>query len=266
MNRSISLAALTVLEAGPVDTIRIARATGYSHVGLRPVAATPNERHWPMPTDAPLLADIRAALAGEGVGVLDLEILRLTPVIDWDEVKATVALAQSLGAARILVADSDPDPIRARDSLAQMGEIAQSAGAVAALEFMPLTCASTLAAARERIRGVAGATILVDAFHLVRSGGGVADVAAGDPQVSYCQLCDIAGPIPTMDAILQEARADRLFPGEGEIDLAGLLKRLPDVPLSLEIPADRLRLAGIGPMERAALAIHATRLLLAQAG
>ena len=40
-----------------------------------------------------------------------------------------------------------------------------------------------------------------------------------------------------MDAILAEARAERLFPGEGGVDLLGLLRAMPrDIPLSLEVP------------------------------
>jgi sugar phosphate isomerase/epimerase len=135
------------------------------------------------------------------------------------------------------------------------------------LEFMPWTAAPNLAAARTRTAGIAGCAILVDAFHLARSGGAPQDLAPGDPAVGYVQLCDIAGPIPaSMDAILAEARADRLMPGEGEVDLAALLGRLPGLPVSLEVPADRLRDAGVGPRERAAMAITATRRLLERCG
>ncbi|NOW47648.1 sugar phosphate isomerase/epimerase [Novosphingobium sp. SG751A] len=266
MTRAISLAALTVLEAGPVETIRIAAACGYTHVGLRPVAATPTERHWPMMADAALAGEIRAALDGEGVGVLDVEILRLTDVIDWDQVRATADYAAAVGAQRILVADNDPDAGRSRDNLARMGEIADGAGAVVALEFMPWTHAPNLAAARARTQDLRGVAMLIDAFHLVRSGGRVDELVAGDPAISYLQLCDIAGPTPDMDAILTEARADRLFPGEGDVDLAGILQRYPTLPISLEIPADRLRLQGVGPRERAALAITAMRRVLEKAG
>jgi len=262
MNRVLSLAALTVLEAGPVETIRIASACGYTHVGLRPVAATPTERHWPMMSDAALAGEIARALDGEGVGVLDVEILRLTDAIDWDQVRATVDYAATVGAKRILVADNDPDPARSRDNLAHMGEIADGAGAVVALEFMPWTHAPNLAAARTRTQGLRGVAMLIDTFHLVRSGGRVDELIAGDPAISYLQLCDIAGPTPDMDAILQEARADRLFPGEGDVDLAGILQRYPTLPISLEIPADRLRLSGVGPRARAALAITAMRRVL----
>ena len=65
-----------------------------------------------------------------------------------------------------------------------------------------------------------------------------------------------------MNAILTEARANRLMPGEGEIDLIGLLRTCPDLPISLEIPADRLRNAGVGAADRASMAIAATRRVL----
>ena len=67
-----------------------------------------------------------------------------------------------------------------------------------------------------------------------------------------------------MDKILREARSDRLFPGEGEIDLIGLLSRLPGLPVSLEVPADRLRDSGVDASGRARMAIDATRTLLAR--
>lgn len=266
MTRALSLAALTVLEAGPIETIRIAASCGYSHVGLRPVAATPTETHWPMLRDAALAGEIRKVLDDTGIGVLDVEILRLTDAIDWDQVKATAAYANAVGARRILVADNDPDPTRARDNLARMGELAAEAGAVATLEFMPWTCAPNAAAARVRTQGLRGVAMLVDAFHFARSDSALDDFAQGDPAVSYLQLCDIAGPTPAMDLILQEARADRLFPGEGDVDLVRMLRHFPGLPISLEIPADRLRLAGVGPRERAALAITAMRRVLAEAG
>jgi sugar phosphate isomerase/epimerase len=72
--------------------------------------------------------------------------------------------------------------------------------------------------------------MLIDSFHLVRSGGTVDELVADDPAISYLQLCDIAGPIPDMDAILAEARANRLFPGEGEIDMLGISPVIPPCP------------------------------------
>ena len=59
---------------------------------------------------------------------------------------------------------------------------------------------------------------------------------------------------------MRQAREDRLFPGEGGLDLRGLLGALPpDLPISLEVPY-------AGPFDareraRRALARHATLLL-----
>ena len=43
MTRPISISALTALELAPPDLVSIAAAAGYSHVGLRLVAATATE-------------------------------------------------------------------------------------------------------------------------------------------------------------------------------------------------------------------------------
>ena len=99
------------------------------------------------------------------------------------------------------------------------------------------------------------AGILVDALHLIRSGGRPADVAALKPgTVSYVHLCDaLAREIAPAD-FAEEARTNRLYPGEGGLPLGELLQALPaDTPLSLEAPnaryadrppAEQLRIAG----------------------
>lgn len=263
MRQALSLAALTVLEAGPFEMVRIARACGYSHVGLRPVAATPAEPYVPI-LDAPAnRAELHRVLDGEGIGVLDCEIVRLTPEIDWDLMARAIEFTAEFGAARLLVADNDPDPVRSAASLARLAELGGNQGVTPCLEFMPWTCAADLASARARIAGIGNAALLIDAFHLARSGGKPDEIAGDDPAVSYLQLCDIAGPIPAMDEILREARSDRLLPGQGDIDLAALLARLPGRPISLEVPADRLRDAGWSAERRARAALDAALTLLA---
>jgi sugar phosphate isomerase/epimerase len=264
--RAVSLAALTVLEASPVDAVSIAARCGYSHIGLRPVPATPEEPHVPILTDISLQRELAARLEGEGLAVLDMEIVRLREVMDWSAMEAVLAFAQKFGAHFLLVADNDPEPARSRDSLARLADMAAAYDVVPHLEFMPWTCSPNLAAAQARTTGLANCGLLVDAFHLARSGGVPTDIAAHDPATGYLQLCDIAGPIPAMDEILREARSDRLFPGEGEIDLVALLRRLPAIPVSLEIPADRLRDAGWSAEQRAQKAIAACRAVLERAG
>ncbi len=96
------------------------------------------------------------------------------------------------------------------------------------------------------------AGLLVDAFHFDRSGSRL-DALAEVPRhwLRYVQLCDVAGPCPDdMAAIIHEARQARCFPGEGDIDLVGLLAVLPEgVPLSLEIPTQALRDRGVSALD-----------------
>lgn len=264
--RPISLAALTVLEVSPVDAVTFAARCGYSHVGLRPVPATSEEPHVPILTDSAVQRELSARLDGEGLFVLDMEIVRLRDVIDWSEMERVLAFAQKFGARFLLVADNDPDPVRSRDSLARLAELAASYNVMPHLEFMPWTCSPNLAAAQARTMGIANCGMLIDAFHLARSGGFPEDLTPNDPAIGYLQLCDIAGPIPVLDEVLREARSDRLFPGEGEIDLASIARALPSIPVSLEIPSDRLRDAGWSAEQRARKAIETCRAVLEQAG
>jgi sugar phosphate isomerase/epimerase len=74
------------------------------------------------------------------------------------------------------------------------------------------------------------------------------------------QLCDARPERPSdVQEIIRQARGDRLFPGEGGLDLKGLLRALPaGIPLSLEIPvAQKLE-----PLERARRALAATKAIL----
>jgi sugar phosphate isomerase/epimerase len=74
------------------------------------------------------------------------------------------------------------------------------------------------------------------------------------------QLCDARPERPAdMQEIIRQARSDRLFPGEGGLDLKGLLGALPaGIPISLEIPVAKK----IEPLERARRALAATNAIL----
>ena len=65
-----------------------------------------------------------------------------------------------------------------------------------------------------------------------------------------------------MEEVIRQARSDRLFPGEGGLDLRGLLRALPaGIPLSLEVPVSQK----LAPLERARRALEATKAILALA-
>jgi sugar phosphate isomerase/epimerase len=136
---------------------------------------------------------------------------------------------------------------------------------VADLEPMPWVEVSSVAKALRVLDGAgrANSGLLVDAIHFFRAGDRVAELAALPGRyLHYAQFCDARRERPAdMPELIRQARADRLMPGEGGLDLAGLVRALPgELPLSLEIPYARPMPA----LERARRALEATLRLLGQ--
>jgi sugar phosphate isomerase/epimerase len=266
MNRPISLAALTVLELSPPQMVECAAAAGFSHIGLRLLPATPTEVSYDLVGDTPLVRDVERRLADTGVKVLDAEIFRLRPDTRVADYEPAIATAARLGAAHLLVAGNDPDENRLIDRFAALCDLAAQHRLTADLEFMPWTDARDLPQAA-RIVARAGRTnggVLIDPFHFSRSRSRVDDIATIPRRhLHFMQFCDVPAEIPpTIEEIVAEARAERLFPGEGGIDLLGLLRAVPrDLPLSLEVPTQTLARC-VGAVARARRALACTRALL----
>ena len=76
----------------------------------------------------------------------------------------------------------------------------------------------------------------------------------------FAHVCDAPpGVPPTNEGLIHTARFERLFPGEGGIDVHGILDALPPgLPYALEIPRATL-VAQVGAKEHARLAIAAAR-------
>jgi len=267
MKRPISLAALTVLELTPPEMVTCAAEAGYSHVGIRLLPATPTEPQYDIVGDTPLLREVEARLADTGIKVLDVEIFRLKPETRVADYEAAIATAARLGASELLLAGNDPDEARLIDTFGKFCDLADSYGLSAGLEFMPWTDAKNLVQAARIVEatGRENAAVLIDPFHFSRSRSRIEDIASVPAsRFHYLQFCDVPAAIPpTMDEILAQARTERLFPGEGGVDLPGLLRALPrDIPLSLEIPTHTLAQT-VGATERARRALAATRRVLA---
>lgn len=268
-DRIFSLAALTVLELSPPEMVEVAARAGYSHVGLRLVPATQEERHFPLVADAELRRQTQARLRDTGIKVLDLEILRLKPETCVADFEPILSVGAELGGTELLVAGNDPDQARLTERFAELCDLAAGFGIHPHLEFMPWTDVPNLRQAMDVVAEAdrANGCVLVDAFHFNRSRSSLQDLARLAPQcMRYAQLCDVAGPVPDdMDEILRQARNERRFPGDGDADLVGLLRTLPaTVPLSLEIPTRQLMEQGISAEQRARMALEKAVAVLAR--
>jgi sugar phosphate isomerase/epimerase len=239
--RELSLAALTVLELSPVAMVRCAAAAGYTQVGLRLLPATDHEPTWEVVGDTPMVREVAAALAATGIRVLDVEILRLLPDTDVRDFAAVLDTCTRLGARHVLVAGNDPDEARLTARLAALCGLAAPLNLSIYLEPMPWTDVRDFTQAARIVAACAqpNAGVLIDPIHFDRAGNHAAQIAAiPPPQLAYAQFCDAPAQRPAdLAGLLHQARAERLPPGEGGLDLRGIIAALPpDAPLSLEIP------------------------------
>ncbi len=239
--RSLSLAALTMLDVPPPEQVRIAALTGYSHVGLRLLPATPDDPNYDMLGDTPTVRETLAALRDTGIRVSDVEIVRLTPDFSLDALQPFLETAARLEAQQVLVAGNDGEIRRSADNLARLAQAGEAYGLTMNLEPMPWTQMRTLADAQALIAasGQNNVGILVDAIHFWRTGESLDTLATLAPQqLNYMQLCDAPALIPTdTQELIYQARSARKVPGEGGLDLHGLMAALPPtLPVSLEVP------------------------------
>jgi sugar phosphate isomerase/epimerase len=181
-------------------------------------------------------------------------------VPDWENV---LALSQRLGASDILVHGADSDEQRLIETFGRLCELAGRYRLRANLEPMPWVDVSNIAKGLRILRGAAktNSGLLVDAIHFSRARDSLAELKKVPREyLHYAQLCDARPEIPAdTQEIIRQARGDRLFPGEGGLDLRGLLGALPaDLPLSLEVPV----METLDPLQRARRALAGTNAIL----
>ena len=261
--RDYSLAHLTALSLSPPELVDAAADAGYRYVGLRLRRVTPQEPHYPLATDPALMRATKVHLAATGIEVLDIELARISPDEEPRDFERFLEAGAELGARHVITQLPDPDRARKTDRFARLCELARPLGLTIDLEFPSWTETPDL---RESVRVLRGADqpnagILVDLLHFARSGSSVADLRQLPAHwFHFVHVCDAPpGVPPTNEELIHTARFERLFPGEGGIDVLGILDALPrGLPYTLEIPRATL-VAQVGAKEHARLALAASR-------
>ena len=261
----LSLAHLTVLDAHPLALIDAAVAGRFNAIGLRIVPPSPADVIVPVVGDEPLIRQLLAKLADTGVSVLDVETIWIGPDIDVAALRPAFEVGQRLGTKNVLTMGNDPDEARLTQNFGRLCEEAAKFGLQVGMEFAAFTHAVSIHQALRIVSnaGQPNSSVLIDALHLVRSGGTPADVAKLDPRLlHYCQLCDARGPRPaTSGELKREARGGRYYPGAGELPLARILDALPE-GLSVGVEAPCAQYAGLPVTERGRLCGEATHAFL----
>ena len=193
-------------------------------------------------------------LRDAGLKVWDVEIIRINGQSRAESHLPLMEAAALLGARRLKIVCDSSDHTLAADVLGRLCRLAAPFGLTCDLEFIPWLRTKDLAdvAALIRAAGPDNGGVMIDTLHFARAGCTLEELDALPPQwFHYVQLCDAPLARPsTVEGLIYAAREERLFPGEGELDLAGIMARLPSgIPVALEIPTETLAFTS-APEER----------------
>ena len=258
MPREFSLAHLTLLNCNPPDLIEVAARAQFQYVSLRPLAVTPNEPKYPLGTDKALLAQTKKRLKDTGVRLLDIELARILPNVNLKDYVPAMEAAAELGGRFLLCSVWTPDTDYALERFIELCDLARPFGLDACLEFVTFADVADLTQAARFVRAAArpNAKICIDTLHFYRSRCSLAELdQLPQDWFPFQQLCDAEAAIPdTREGLIETARENRNFLGEGGLDVAGLVNRLPPMPYAIEVPNRKLALE-LSPLDFARRAL-----------
>ena len=237
----LGIAHFTVIDVPPLELARLAAKIGYAAIGLRLHPAFPGAPFYELPSGSKSSREMHSCLQDEGISVYDIEFVAIGPDFAATSLKGTLESASALGARRLSVCGDDTDWPRLVENFSALCDLAAQFGMGVDLECMPWRSVSSVPLALRLVQasGRPNGGVLIDALHLSRSGGSPQTVKAVPPHlIRSAQLCDARAKRPgTNDAIILEARSQRLLPGEGALPLRELIAVLPDhAVLSVEVP------------------------------
>jgi sugar phosphate isomerase/epimerase len=238
--------------AGVPDPARhgfVERLTAAARAGLTGIGLTWVDYQHLRETSDP--AELRKAVDDSGVAVIEIEFLNAWWA-DGDRGRASreqattlyemadVFDARHLNVGASVAAENAPPFEAMVDRFAGVCDRAAEHGLLVGLEPMPFFVLSDVSRAWDVVRAAdrGNAGLVIDAYHWFR-GTPQPDAVRDIPAERFfaIQLCD--GPRQAPRPLLEETLDARLWPGEGEWDLAGLVRLLSDhgvtAPVEVEV-------------------------------
>lgn len=242
MKHLFSLAYLTIPNTHPVDQIEIAAQCGYEGVSLRAISQRlPGEPDYRL-SEGGMAKSVGEALKRTGVRLMDIELARVADMVDVRDYEAEFEKAAELGATYAISSVWTSDREYALKQLDALCDMAAGYNMMINLEFMSFSNVQTLQEALEVMDAVnkPNLRLMVDHLHAYRAGV-TNEMLRAVPAKRYgfVHLCDGPAFIPpvTHPDMTGVARGGRKYVGEGAIDVAGMIKSMPDVPYySIELP------------------------------
>ena len=283
MKARYSLVHMTGPTCPPDELIRIAAKIGYDCVGLRTIptrlsgnasnagkaamqATTSGIEAFDIVHNRKLLEATKRTAAETGVVINDTENARIFDGCDVRNYEADLEAAAELGVKHFLTNIWTVDKPFYTEQFAQLAELGANYGLTVNVEFVTWAGVKNLQDAKELLlaSGAENVGIVVDALHCHRSRVQLSEFD-GLPQswFNYMHLSDIEAEIPTdTETLLHNGRDERLYPGDGAIDLRALVAKLPDTAVrGLEIPSVS-KVASIGLEAHARTALEKAKAAL----
>jgi len=220
-----------------LDRLAPLRAAGFAAMSI-----SPNDV-WALEAQGMAARDIAARIGDAGLAIAELDCIAcwmdhqrqgadddLSRLLRMLTPERVIETAARLGASSVALIDMSPEPTPidvAAQAFARVCDVAADHGLKAHIEFLPVGGIRSLGDAWAIVAaaGRANGGITLDAWHFHRSGSTL-DLLATIPgrHIHAVQLCDaLPGPLPDPWA---ELMTQRLLPGEGVIDLVGLIRTL----------------------------------------
>lgn len=254
MGYQFELAYLTIPDCSPVEMIQIAASAGYDYVGLRPISMGDDQRD-DFAADRALFQAVKAALGDTGVKLNDIELARIYDGVDIRAYESVFQAGAELGATDVTTSIWSDDWNASVDAFGQLCDLAKQYGLTVNIEFVTWANVSNLAQTADVLAqaGRENGAVLVDTLHVHRSRVACAEFQTFSPKCyRYVHLCDAPAPIPDgLEELIFTGRSDRMYVGQGGIEIAEMLRHLPrDLILGAEIPNVK-QVEAVGPQEHA---------------
>lgn len=234
-----------------LDRLGPVAAAGFTALSLQPTDV------WALEEQGMAAPEIRARIVDAGLAVAELdctacwmerqrtaggddELAQLLRRLTADRVVATAARIGARSVAAIDMSPTPPPLDEAAEGFAALCDLAGEHGLLAHIEFLPSSAIRSLSEtwAIVEAAGRANGGVTIDALHFFRSGSTLEQLAAiPGERIHTVQLSD--APRHLSGDLWTELMTARLLPGEGALDIIGLIRTLDAIgstaPIGIEV-------------------------------
>lgn len=235
-----SLEPLTFSGMPALELVGVAAAAEFDFVSLVLNAPLPFVPADTIRTDTSARAEVANAMREKGVGLLDIECFNLTADALVDDFRPALQCGHELGARSCLsIIWDNPDRADALRKFQMLCDMAAEYGLRVNMEFLALcrdmpNLETALEFVKDSRRENCG--LVIDMVHLIRTGASIDTIRSLDPSwIGHVQLCDGPAFVPA-EKLMEEAAAERLFPGEGQLPVRAFVDAIPHEVMGLEVP------------------------------